>query len=450
MRSCGFLLLLALISACDAPVGKVAAAPKKVAAPAESGLCEEHHVLEAVCPKCNPALVAVFKAKGDWCDEHDFPESFCPICKPERGGRPATESRDDGAPADGLKVRLKTKETAQLAGLKVVRVADQTGPAHLSVTAKIVYDGTRVAEVNARAAGVVRAVRADVGATVAAGAPLATIESAGVGADQSRLASASSRVRLAEANFARRKKLRDEGIGAEKDLLAAAQELEAARADLSGAQAALGMVGASSEGSSRYALTSPLAGVVTRRDATVGRYVDTELVLFQIVDPSSMWADLDIPETEVGRIVPGAAVTIFVEGLGETAFEGVLGFISPEVDPHTRTVRGRVALTNSEGRLKGNMYARARIAVARAKDTVVVPRQAVQRAKTVHLVFVRLAEDTFEARRVRLGAADGDQIEVSGRLAPGEEVVTEGSFLLKTETLKGSIGAGCCAAAEPR
>jgi membrane fusion protein, heavy metal efflux system len=60
-------------------------------------------------------------------------------------------------------------------------------------------------------------------------------------------------------------------------------------------------------------------------------------------------------------------------------------------------------------------------------------------------VFVRLAEDQFEARRVELGATEGDHVEVVKGVRPGEEVATEGSFLLKTETLKESIGAGCCA-----
>ena len=54
-------------------------------------MCAEHGVLEALCTKCHPKLIAIFKAKGDWCAEHGFPESICPIHHPERGGRPATD-----------------------------------------------------------------------------------------------------------------------------------------------------------------------------------------------------------------------------------------------------------------------------------------------------------------------------------------------------------------------
>jgi membrane fusion protein, heavy metal efflux system len=74
-----------------------------------------------------------------------------------------------------------------------------------------------------------------------------------------------------------------------------------------------------------------------------------------------------------------------------------------------------------------------------------VPREAIQRARSVQLVFVKLAADQFEARRVAIGAGDGDLVEVIKGVRVGEEVATQGSFLLKTETLKESIGAGCCA-----
>lgn len=418
--------------------------PSQDTASQEGAFCKEHGVLEAVCTKCNPALVPVFKAKGDWCEKHGFPESFCPICHPEREGRPTADLKSDGAPADGTKVRFRTKETARLAGLDVARAAEHSSRSHLEVTAQIVYDGTKVAEINARSAGVVRAIRADIGALVRRGSPLAIIESAGVGADQSRLQATRSRAQVAEANHSRIQRLHQEGISPEKDVLDARQELDAAKAELAAAQAAVGMVGGTVEGTSSYTLAAPIAGQVTRRNATIGRLVDTDQVLFEVVDTSTMWAEMDLPEAETQRIVVGQSVTLSVEGLGDREFSGTLSYIAPQIDPHTRTAKGRVLLRNPDGLLRGNMFARARIAVSGSRASVVVPRDAVQRARSANLVFVRLAEDLYEARRVSVGSADGNLIEVSGRVAPGDAVVTKGSFLLKTETLKESIGAGCC------
>lgn len=410
----------------------------------EGAFCKEHGVLEAVCTKCNPALIPVFKAKGDWCEAHGFPESFCPICKPEQGGKPSADVSGDGAPPDGTKVRFKTKETARLAGITVTKAVQRPSTSYVVVTARIVYDATKVAEVNARSAGVVRAIRADVGAKVRAGSPLATIESAGVGADQSRLQAARAHVEVAEVNHARMKQLHEEGIAAQKSEMAARQELEAAKAEFSTAQSALGVVGGIAQGAARYTLTAPIAGVVTQRTATIGRLVDTEKVLFEIVDTSSMWAEVDIPETAVTGVTVGQRVSLTVDGMADKEFSGTLSYVSPQIDSHTRTAKGRVALENPDGLLRGNMFAQARIAATGSGTAVVVPRQAVQRAKAVQMVFVRLAEDAFEARRVQLGPGDDELVEVRGRLKPGDEVATEGSFLLKTETLKDSIGAGCC------
>lgn len=437
-------ILLACCAACEAQSGGPAKpAQNSPASQGEDALCAEHGVLAAVCTKCNPALVAVFKSKGDFCEEHGFPESFCPICHPEKGGRPSVNVKDDGAPADGTKVRFKTKDTARMAGLKTARVVTRPSLAQLDVTARLVYDASKFAGVNARSAGVVRSVAADVGARVRRGSPLATIESADVGASESRLETARSRVRLAEANHARVAQLHGDGIAARKDVLAAENERAAAKAELSAAQSALTMIGGIS-GSSRYVLSAPIAGVVTKRSATVGGLVAPEDMLFEVVDISSLWAELGIPERVVGQVQVDQTVSITLEGPDERELTGTLSYVAPEIDVLTRTVKGRVALDNAEGRLRANMFARARISVGSGATALIVPRAAVQRAKDAQLVFVRLAEDTFEARRVEVGAGDDVGIEVRGRLQQGEEVVTEGSFLLKTETLKGSIGAGCC------
>ncbi len=46
--------------------------------------CDEHGVPESECSRCDPSLIAGFKAKGDWCDKHDLPESQCFKCDPTR------------------------------------------------------------------------------------------------------------------------------------------------------------------------------------------------------------------------------------------------------------------------------------------------------------------------------------------------------------------------------
>jgi cobalt-zinc-cadmium efflux system membrane fusion protein len=426
--------------------GPTGAAVAVVAAPVDStGLCIAHRVLASVCTQCNPRLAPVFQAKGDWCAEHGLPESFCPICHPETGGRPKLAvTGADEAPADGTKIRFKTKETARLAGIETVTAMQRTESGDIDAVARIVYDATRVAAVNARAPGVVRTIHVDVGSRVRRGTPLAVIESAAVGADQAQLSAARARVEVAEAAYQRTKDLHDKGIVPAKDTQVAHQELEAARAEAAATSRALGVVGAHEGETGVYELVAPLAGVVTRRDVSVGALVDPTATLFEIVDSATMWAEIEIRETDLGAVAVGLPVVVTVEALGDRAFASTIDYIAPAIDPRTRTATARARLVNTGGALRANMYGRARIAVRDGRQSVAVPRDAVQRAKGVPVVFVRLAEDLYETRRVQLGPVSGDLVALAGGVRPGELVVTAGSFLLKTETLKESIGAGCC------
>lgn len=412
-------------------------------AAAAPGLCAEHGVLEAVCTKCNPKLVPVFKAKGDWCVEHEFPESICPICHPERGGKPAADTSVDGAPADGTRIRFKTKETAAQAGLETSPAVEQPSAADVTAVVRMVYDATRVAQVNARAPGVIRALHADVGTHVRRGAPLAAIESASLGADQSRLAAARARTAVAEAAYRRTEELSQRGIVPANDLLIADQELKAARADEDATMKALRLVGPQGDDAT-YTLVAPLAGIVTQRRSTVGTLVDTEEMLFEIVDPSFLWAEIEVPENDLAAVQVGQAVILTLDGAPDRDVRGTVEYIAPALDPHTRTALARARIANPGGTLRANMYGRARVLTGEARHSVCVPRGALQHALGTPLVFVRLADDLYETRRVRVRRTHDGRVELAQGVRAGELVVTEGSFLLKTETLKGSIGAGCC------
>lgn len=439
-------LLLLGLSACEGAGGRgaseaAARAPSAVAR--ADGLCE-HGVLEVICPKCRPSVAAVFQAKGDWCEEHGFPESICPTCHPERGGRPAVDVEGDEPPADGTLVRFGTKDTARLAGIETVKATTGERGPKAEAFVRIQYDATRLALVSAPAAGVLRRIAADVGTRVKRGEVLAVVESATVGADRSGLIAAEARLRAAEANLRREQELREKGVSPAKDVEAAESERDAARAAVQAARAALGVVGAGATGAGGYSLTSPLDGVVTRRMGSIGQSVSASDVLFEVVDPSSMWADVEVPEQDLAHVRAGQEVSLRIDTLEDHTFRSVIDFLSPAIDPRTRTALARVKLENESGLLRANMFGRAFIALETARDSVVVPTSALQYARGQAFVFVKKAIDLYEARRVKVGLSDEELVEIREGVAAGEEVATTGAFLLKTEILKGAIGAGCC------
>jgi cobalt-zinc-cadmium efflux system membrane fusion protein len=339
---------------------------------------------------------------------------------------------------------------ARIAGIETTAARGGEAGAEVVAPATIAYDATRLARVNARAPGVVRAIRAEMGERVRPGSPLATIESAALGSDRSRLQAVRSRLTAAEAAYRREKDLFEKGISAQKDLLAAEQEWEAARAESASAQAALGMVGGGAGGGGVYTLAAPIAGIVTERNATIGFLVASEDVLFEIADVSTMWAEIAVREDQLSDVATGQRVIITVDGISDREFSGTIAVISSKLDPRTRTATARVALQNPEGLLRANMFGRARIQTGGRGMSVLVPREAVQRSREDHVVFVPIRDGVYQARTVRVLGGDGGLVTIEGAIRAGDFVVTKGSFLLKTETLKESIGAGCCEVEPPR
>lgn len=354
------------------------------------------------------------------------------------GDDPKEHSKQLAEHSEATRVELKNDEAAKLAGFEVVKALDRPEGAGIVVTASIAFDATKRAVINARAPGIVRAIKHDVGSKVDSGTALAVIESAQVGADRSRIGGAKTRVFVAEASYKRETELQNKGIAAMKDVLAAQQELEAARSEYASLNASLGAVGQSAGGGG-YTLATPIAGVVVTRAASIGKLVGVEETLFEVVDTSTMWAEIDVPEDQLTTVAVSQPVVITVDGLPGRAFAGAISYVSPQIDPKTRTARARAALPNLDGALRANMFARARIVIGGGKSTVTIPSQAVQRIGDDSAVFVRISERVFEMRTVDLGADDGSTVEVTGGLRGGEEVVAQGAFLLKSEMLKGSL-----------
>ncbi len=420
------------------------------AQPAEA-LCE-HGVQGDMCPKCNPALATIYQHQGDWCPEHQMPESFCPICHPDRRGRPTDAPSEQKkpkastkAPTDGMRVKLKSEAIVEGSGFVTVAAVKAPAKTSLRFPARLVYDATRTADITANAGGVVRSVAVDLGAKVKANTTLATLDSAEVGGDRSKLVAAQRRLKAAEDRLVRVTTLEKEGVLPMRDRVAAELAVDDARADVSSLATELGIAGGGGGKGGSYTISSPIDGIVTRRAASIGKLVEAKDPLFQVVDPTVLWAEIDVPEMSVGAIQEGAEVVVTLPTVADEAFAGVVASLLPEVNPQTRTITARVSLQNPRLRLRANMFGEAAVLGQTPEGGVLIPRAAIQTVDRTRFVFVRKEPLVYQVRHVTVPSKDGLSALVTTGLEAGEVVVTVGSFLLKTETLKDSIGAGCCA-----
>jgi cobalt-zinc-cadmium efflux system membrane fusion protein len=404
--------------------------------------CKEHGVPESMCTKCRPELVAKFITAGDYCREHGYPKSVCPRCNP--GLVTARGEELPVFPEPGTRVRLASAATAKEAGIETTVVQARPAARVLEVVGRLDFDRNRYAEVSSRNEAVILAVNADIGDDVEAGEPLVVLASAAVGEEQARLAAAKARLETATAALRREESLAQNGIAARKSVEAARSELAAARGEHEAALAALHAAGAVPDShGGRYVLATPIGGTVVGRDAVIGKTASPGQALIHVADLGTMWALLEIPEADAALVRPGQNVELHFEGLAGETRRASIGRVGASVDPQTRTVRARVDLPNPDRALKAGLFIRAVIQVSPDRAALIVPQDAVQWAEGRALVFVEEDEAVYVPVPVQLGTSLQGGIEVVKGLTPRARVVTTGAFLLKTEVLKDSIGAGC-------
>jgi len=190
-------------------------------------------------------------------------------------------------------------------------------------------------------------------------------------------------------------------------------------------------------------LTAPFDGQVIQRNAAAGEVIEKNQpkIMFVLGDVRRLHVDLDVNPEDVGELRPGQQVAFGVEGKAMEAAKATLNRIMPEVDEKTRRVRVHAEVDNPDGHLRPNTFVIGRVLICEEPKALVVPSESVQSDNGAHFVFVRTSEKSFAARPVRPGIRDGDLVEVRG-VQPGEEVVTKGSFALKSELLKDRIVGG--------
>ena len=99
----------------------------------------------------------------------------------------------------------------------------------------------------------------------------------------------------------------------------------------------------------------------------------------------------------------------------------------------------RLELPNPEGRLKPEMFATIRLYSESQPDRLAVPETALQRDQDRTFVFVQRSAGEYEVREVQLGESNGTQTTILGGLSEGDQVVTHGAFVLKSELLKKQV-----------
>lgn len=267
--------------------------------------------------------------------------------------------------------------------------------------------------------------------------------------DLATLRAAASKARvehdLASQEAARMESLyRDEAVP-EKRVLAARATAALARAELTAAQQRLGQYGGAGGG---IPIRAPVAGTIADVRVSPGAFAQEGALLFHIADRSMLWLELRVPESDAARLASPTGAAFRVAG-DERSIEiipgrnGRLIAVGGVVDAVTRTVPVVFEFTAADRHLPIGMAVQAQVFAGGARDAVAIPASSVLDEGGMAVVFVMTGGESFERRQVRLGAREGDWVEVLDGLTPGSRVVSRGAYLVKlASTGTAQIGHG--------
>ncbi len=306
--------------------------------------------------------------------------------------------------------------------------------------------------------GVIRSVSVDVGAVVKPGDPIFEIDSHEVAEAKGDVLKKVAARDLARINAGREARLFEKKISAEVEVQEAQARFADAEVDLSNARSRLVRMGVPEADVAALDRKSPellrgllvvraaQGGTVLERHASVGERVEPGKDLLLLSDLSEVWVWVDIRGNELPASLRNGAkgATYPAEvSAGGKSYRGSLDVVSGVVNEQTRTVKARVVVPNPDGALRPGMFVSVRVHLSGGGTGLSVPRTAVLSDAGRSFVFVHKEGDYWIRRPVKLGRASGDRVEIASGIQSGQKVVADGAFLLKSDVLRGKMGAGC-------
>jgi cobalt-zinc-cadmium efflux system membrane fusion protein len=373
--------------------------------------------------------------------------------------------RATDAPATPPQKSAAMSDTAQNNAIETETVSPQPIAGAIMATGKILVPENGVAVIGPVHEGRLVRLYAGQGTRVAKGQKLADLESADLDQAEADYLKAltdyenakrtsAAEIKLAQATYDRTKVLYEKTITAGKNLQSAEHDLEVAQATAANSIAStkaaltatrrhlliLGLKESAIDelttkpnlAASVFSLTSPIAGIVVERNATVGATVGTDASVFKIIDLSSVWIDANVFEKDLERVKLGQEVKVNATAFPGSTFTGRVILVSSVVDPDTRSVKVRTEVANRDGRLKPDMFANVEIITDLHRTAISIPISALLDEGGKSVVFIANGSD-YKKVQVTAGIQSNDRVEIIDGLKAGDKVVVKGNYLIQQD-----------------
>jgi len=185
-------------------------------------------------------------------------------------------------------------------------------------------------------------------------------------------------------------------------------------------------------------LMAPFAGYISQRNLDAGAAVSagssgtntSSLGILVVQDIRNVKVQVEVPERQIARVIPGIPVRLAVDPYTGAVFTGVVSRVVHALDPRSRTMGVEVDIPNPDGKLKPGMFARVDIVVDRRAGALAIPVEAIRIGERQPSV-VTVKKGAAEYTQIELGVTDGGWVEVTKGLGDKDSVVLQGKDLVK-------------------
>jgi cobalt-zinc-cadmium efflux system membrane fusion protein len=327
----------------------------------------------------------------------------------------------------------------QMSHVQVVTVEPVKLPRVLRLTGAVAYNAFNTVPVITQVGGPVSRILVVPGERVKKGQSLLEVSSPDYSLLYAAYLKARDTYRVADKNYARAQDLYAHHAIAERDLLQAESDRIQAQADLNAALLGLKILGISkpedlekAPSSAEIPLLAPIGGEIVERDVSPGQLLQAGATqAFIISNMSSVWVLANVYQNDLSAVHVGDQVAVQTDSYPDK-FQGKISFISPALDPTTRTLQARIEVENPGEKLKNNMYVTATVNAGVEQNAIAVPDSSVLRDdENQPFVYVASGTNQFGRRAVEIGQSEAGKTQILKGLSPGDKVVGDGSLFLQ-------------------
>jgi cobalt-zinc-cadmium efflux system membrane fusion protein len=327
----------------------------------------------------------------------------------------------------------------QMSHVQVVTVEPVKLPRVLRLTGAVAYNAFNTVPVITQVGGPVSRILVVPGERVKKGQSLLEVSSPDYSLLYAAYLKARDTLRVTDKNYARAQDLYAHHAIAERDLLQAESDRIQAQADLNAALLGLKILGIpnpddleKAPSSAEIPLLAPIGGEIVERDVAPGQLLQAGATqAFIISDMSSVWVLANVYQSDMAAVHVGDQVTVQTDSYLDK-FRGKISFMSPALDPNTRTLQARIIVENPGEKLKNNMYVTATVNAGVEQNAIAVPDASVLRDdENQPFVYVATGSNQFGRRSVEIGQSEAGKTQILKGLSPGDKVVGDGSLFLQ-------------------